>query len=318
MPEKEYSFVGKNLTPEEKETSASDLEVWREEAMELIDGEPEKTPEQLKFIETINDWLAMDFQELGLEKQNILPEQIHLLPHDVFTREFPETDSETFFRSTKQATYIDINRRATDGRDNRMAIFQTIFHEGIHLISAMKFQVDTEKKLIKPYRTGYTTHNITEESHEHFRGFDEAIVDKIIIEAANRHEDEFIKKFNIKPEELEFQVPYYTEYMDILETIIERMAEKNNKDESEIWSNFKKGIFSGQMMHLRDIERTFGEGSLRLIAALGSSAKKNLPEKEIEEKILKYFTINDEKEKDNIAKEVLIERERLRYQNRRQ
>lgn len=75
------------------------------------------------------------------------------------------------------------------------------------------------------------------------------------------------------------------------------------------------------MMHLRDIEKTFGKGSLRVLAAIDCGTKNNPPIQKYREKnnnkILEYFETDNEENKEQIARSILNERERMKYINRR-
>jgi hypothetical protein len=51
------------------------------------------------------------------------------------------------------------------------------------------------------------------------------------------------------------------------------VAKAKNETRDEVWQRIKKGYFTGELMHLRDIERTLGPGTLEKVAAAGDRAK---------------------------------------------
>lgn len=311
--EKEYNIVGKGLTPEEKKETSYYLEGRKDGAMEPIEGEYLKTPEELKAIEHINKYLNEEFKELGIkEKVNIKPEQIHLLPADVYNR-LPGASAEyklrAFFHGPNQGIYIDKYDSKT-----RLELYKTIFHEAVHMASFLKFGMKKEEKRPFLYRSGYDVTVEGAKKHEHFCGLNEMVVDQVVSDMLIKHEKELIKKFKITPEEEKESIYYYPSY--VLDVILKKIAQNNNEDIKNTWKRFKKGLFTGEMMHLRKVERTFGKGSLRMLAALESGTKEEC-DKETYGEILKFFKSDNQEEKDKIAEKILVEREKEEYRKQK-
>jgi len=309
--EKEYNIVGKGVIPEEVEDTSHYLEGRKDDAMKLIEGEYIKTPEELNVVKHINQYLNEEFKELDIkEKAKILPDQIHLLPTNIYNR-LPSISSKeklrAFFYSPNQAAYID-----KDDAKSRLALYKTMFHESVHVASFLKFRIKKEEGKVNQYRVGYST---GVEEHEHFTGLNEMVVDKLVHEMLRKHEKELLEEFKITPEESKQTIYYYPS--NILDTIIGKIAEKNNEKEEVVWNQFKKGLFAGEMMHLREVERTFGKGSLRMLAALESGTKKDLEGGEDYRKILEYFQTDDEKEREQIAEDILVDREKEEYKKQK-
>jgi len=308
---REYNIIGKGVIPEETKEASHYLEGKKDDAMELIEGEYVKTPEQLNIIKHINQYLNEEFKELGIkEKIKILPEQIHLLPTDIYNRlssVFSKEKLRAFFYSPNQGAYID-----KDDAKSRLDLYKTMFHESVHMASFLKFRIKKQEGKVNQYRVGYSTWL---EEHGHFTGLNEMVVDKLIPEMLRKHKKELLKEFEITPEESE-QITYYYP-SDILDTIISKLAEKDDEKEEEIWKRFKKGLFTGEMMHLREIERILGKGSLRMLAALESGTKKDLEKGEDYRKILEYFQTDDEKEREQIAEDILVNREKEEYKKQK-
>lgn len=71
--------------------------------------------------------------------------------------------------------------------------------------------------------------------------------------------------------------------------------------------DLKKGLFTGEMMHLRDIERTFGENSLRILGSWVPTDDDDNPDKVAGyKKIYKFFATDDAAEREKLRQELLL------------
>lgn len=263
--EREYKLFGRGLDEKEAEAAAEVIDRRREESVKPIEGELEKTPEEIKFINLCNSYLQQEFEELGIkEKPEILPEQIHLFSHKDFVKKFPWAEAESFHESqTTKAAYFD-----KEAAPNRLHFYKAILHDIIHIISFHKYLVDVEKKEYSSYRTGYTIRGVRKEDQkddEHLRWFNEAVVDKITQDILVKHRDELYRELNITPEEEKETVGVYYPRMDALNAIIDEIAKRKGEGRPTVWQKIKRGQFSGEMMHLRDIEKYLGKGTLKIV-----------------------------------------------------
>ncbi len=317
-PQEKYNIIGKNLTSEKKRGISRQLEKLQAGVFEPIEGELKKTPEQLKLFEKINEYINEEFEELDIKKKaKILPEQFHFVPDEIFNKIFKEArsglDSEkkasAFVRPTSNSVFV----KPSSYTDKKKACV-VLLHEAIHLASAEKYRLTDEGVVIRG-RCGY--HNIRDKDfkYQHFCEFNEMITTKLTDEIMQKHLKELAKEFNLSKKEKKIQ--YKTYELTVLNLIISEVARENDEKEENVWRRFKKGLFTGEMMHLRDIERIFGKGSLRVIAALHSGIKKEIDDKEAYNKIIDYLVTNNQEEKDKIAKKALIEREWLAYKKQR-
>jgi len=310
--EKEYNIIGKNLTPEKKKELNYYLEGRKDGAMEPIEGEYIKTLEELKFVKYINKYLNEEFQGLGIKRKvEIKPEQIHILPSDIYKKVLPGIEYKACFVGLNQGVYIDKHAHKT-----RLKLREVMFHEAVHMASFSRFFKKSDEDVLKPYRTGYNLFNKGKGSHVHFRGLNEMITDAVAVEIIKKHQNELVKKFKITDKEQNEGMDRYPRV--ILETIIRKLAKKNNEKEEDIWNKFKKNMFIGNMIHLREIEKAFGRGSLRVLAALDCGTKRELSDSDAYDKILEYFQTDSEKKREQIAEDVLIEREKIIYKKLKQ
>lgn len=311
---KEYNIIGKNLDDEEEE-GVSDFLIGREiESLKPLADELVKTPEELRMIEKINEYLKEEFAELDIsEKPLILPEQIHLLPHQVYEEKFSEHPYGAVTSSINQVAYFD------KSKFSRINLYRTILHEAIHLVSFHKYWAFVDMKSVSSYHSGYDIQKPNEKSHGHFRGLTEAVDDKMVLDILERHRSELMTELNIDEQEARDSLRYYDHFygkeIDVLNLIVERISTKTKEDKKIIWRRFKRGLITGEMMFLREIEKIFGHGSLRVLAAMGSAEK--IDSKENHKKYMEFFSDIDDKRREELAKEILIERERLKYQERR-
>ncbi len=295
--EKEPIIIGKNLTLEDKEEIKNRLEKIKEQARQPIEGEFEKTEDELKFIERVNSYIGEELWGLGLEdKPEIKPEQVHLLPKEVFDEWFPELGSQACSSANRRAIYID--KSASTGL--RLPVFKSLLHESLHLASHYKFRSEENKGMA--YRFGYKIYN-PKNDHEHFSGLNEAVIDKTAKEIFAKREKELADEFGF-PESEKKTLFWYDEYVKPLEAIIGKIAEKNGETGETVWRRFKKGLFTGEMMHLREVERVFGKDALKVFAALGQTTK-FLSVDEVNEKVLRYFETDDPEERQKLAKTIL-------------
>ncbi len=261
----EYELFGKGLNKKEAEAVADAIDRKREESAKPIKGELEKTPEEIKLINLYNSYLQREFDELGIkEKPEILPEQIHLFSHENFIKAFPnKKDLDEFHESeTTKAGYLNIDRAP-----NRIEFYNTILHTMIHIVSFHKYLVETEEKKFSSYRTGYRiadVRKIAREDEEHLRWFNEAVVDKTTQDIFLKYYSEIIKELNIPKNEE--KIPVYYKRIDSLNAIISEIAKQKGEDENAVWQKIKRGQFTGEMMHLRDVEKYLGKGVLKKIA----------------------------------------------------
>jgi len=299
---------GKGFTPEDKKAVSAGIEKFKSEGLEHAEGEIEKSPEVLLVVEKISEYLNEEFQLLGIKTPaSISADRIHIVDEEWLKKRFPGVGANGIYDPLTDSIFIK-------NSDQRLQSYKSMFHEAVHYASFKSYHADWKARVINPRRCGYTAYNPREAGHEHFRGLNEAVVDKTVRMILRKHQAELIRELRIGENEGRQRVSYCNEYMDVLDVIVDKIAGKKKEDRDAVWRRFQKGEFTGEMMHLRDVEEVFGKGSLRVLAALDSGIKSSVPEETAEQNILKYFQTDDVKLRDKIAKEILMERERLQYE----
>ncbi len=286
---KEYNIIGKNITLETKKYATAYLNGRKDGAAIFFEGEYIKTPGDLMFINIARNYFKKYFSEIGLDNEfEFSDNQIHFLPADIFRSYFSEQHMENsgIYVTTNQGIYINKDIF----RGDWMMMYKTLFHEITHMASFLKFEIqDNVPDHIGSIRSGYAFVSRDKQTMS-MKHFNEIIVERFVYEFFDSHRRELLKKFKInlnKNEEL--YLGYYP--LEILDAIIEGVARAKGEKEYAVWKRFEKGLFTGTMMHLREVERVFGPESLRMLSRLELVRNSEIGGEKEEEynKILNYF-----------------------------
>ena len=83
--EKEQKFIGRKYEEEEKEFLTGVVERFRERALNPMEGELEKTPEEIEIIKTVEEFVLAELKFLGIEaSKKIEPQRVHTLSGEAF------------------------------------------------------------------------------------------------------------------------------------------------------------------------------------------------------------------------------------------
>lgn len=316
MPEREFDIHAKGLSARDAEKVQSVLRSEYRYGTEPYEKELKKSKEDLLWIKKINSYILAEFKRLGIERKppRLTPQRFHFLNSEMFDRVHGSENDGAKVAGAFHDKRIEILMNVEVlSKDKKL---RSMLHEAIHAASFRNFWVDTERKDIEPYRSGYAVIN-REDPHEHFRGLHEAITEKSLQDILAEHADEISETFG--NEVVDYDRGEYKDYqnfINLVDIIVSKVAEKHGEPPQEVWTRFKRGLYTGEMMHLREIERAYGKGSLRFLAALESGTRRALTRDEVMEKMRAYFSTEDEEEREKLAHEVLNERERLRYDKR--
>jgi rubrerythrin len=314
MEKPKFYIKGDNLSGVDKKVLGVHKEIIEEsfsEGKRLFTGEEKKSPELSEGIEYLNYYLNEELVDLGLKKIETDQRTIHVLPDAVFNKVIDEPDTLSFY-------YFNENSILVRDQSSRMLVLRLILHEMVHQASFHTVFKNTDKKLIYPLRSGYQGFKPNDlESKDRFVGLNEAVVDSITQEIINKHKEDLNIKFNFSEEELktdELLSNSYSDYIDILNIIIDKISEEKGEDRESIWKNFKKGEFTGNMMYLRDVEKYFGVGALRILSSFGDYNDRNNYELLID-KTKEYFkSYGNPDLQSKIAKEILSEKDFIEYE----
>lgn len=263
-----FNFVGPDITPKEEVDAAHSMAHARKRENVFHEAELEKTPGELAAIGLLNDILEQEFLALDIvEIPEIRPERFHIMSEEWFDRNKDED---------ARASYTSFEDKAVFSRARAgsfAALAKTIFHEGIHASALQKHWVDVKRKKMSDYRLGYGIKNVSKDVvHRHFGAFSEGVTELTVQEMFHNNGLEIRKKLGISQEELakiEFSYPLFRA---VVRNICHGLSQFQENSVEEAWKKIKRGQFTGEMMHLRDIEYAYGKGALRLLDALEISS----------------------------------------------
>ncbi len=293
-------FIGRSYDPEEKDALKEVLKEWSKESSAPVDGELEKTEEEIKIIDTINDFISEELIHLGIDSYETMPVgKIHILPGDSFKVHFPDFEGQAFFKATNDSIYLN-----KDGLDTKAKLFSTLLHELIHRASTKKFYTDEEKN-ISDARVGYRIHSTWKgvERRNRLVGFNEVIVDYTVYKILSKNQKILEEKIGVTEEDIQGSIYTYMHYGPILEAIIVKIAQDKGLDFRNVFEDLERGQFQNNILVLKDVERSFGKGSLKVLSLLQSLEKREDNNK-LENMIKEFFSESDEGRRQELIKEI--------------
>ena len=291
----------------EKEGVKETITKEQREGLKPYRREKNKTPEDEEFINLANIYLQKELDRLGIDFEPIAQEKIHILDWDSWFDKFPGDNkhghydhiSDTALINTFDIETLSLNVNV----DERLKRFATILHEMIHIAGHSKFQIRTDGAL-DSYRMGYSTieHDGKEEL---FKGLNEAVTEGFVMRILLSHKDELEKEFGEKAFLSDEEHLYaYEYYIKMLGLIITDIAVNKDENPKIVQDRLFKGYFTGEMMHLRDIEKTYGKDGLRVIAQWGKGGTPDEQAK-ITNTVVRYLKAKNQTEKEALVQEIL-------------
>lgn len=299
-----FEFVGRKYDDEEKVKIENTLREWAEDGTKKLEGELEKTQEDLKNISVVNSLLENEFKSLNISGYGqITPEKVHILPDDVFKKHFPNFDGVAQFQSLNDAIYVN-----KDKVNDRPLLISRILHEVIHRASNKKYYADNDGG-ISDARLGYRIRSPWKElgRQDRMTGFNEIINDYTVYKILSEDNNELLKSIGIGFRDTRGPIYNYMKYLPVLETIAKSILKHKNITEefagAELFKKWERGQFEGSMLVLKEIEESCGKGSLDILSYLGELDNPIVCE-EVDADILSYFNEDDLDKKEIIATKI--------------
>jgi hypothetical protein len=320
----DFNFIGKDLeTKGVKESAEKSITEDIQNNREAFKNK-EKSPLFKKMIKVGQDILKKEFGNLGVDTQYIIDEE------GIDIKEKAEMRKPGFYNTHYQSIWIQdvpdktIQEKIIDKVHSffdkpgtagfRHERFHQLLHEMVHASGHVKYHADIEEKKVKTYRSGYL--NISQNDQElMFLKFNEGVVERATMELMKKYDEEITEKLDIAPAEKKylqrFSAGNYRAEVGMINSVTNAIAQHKNISEEEVWEDFKKGHFTGNMMHLRAIDEVYGEGTLRIIASLENiiqkkSEKTGRSEKIIiESKLFNFLRESDLEERKKLREELL-------------
>lgn len=266
--------------PKNLDSGLNEIRMIREELHQEgtlpIEGEIEKTPEDKEAIDAVNSYLQQLFQDLKLPYEPIPYERVHFLSNEVFISIYQSEDeregSDTlgFHEALKGAVYLNKDFSVDSTKSDAFYRFSNLMHEVIHFQSKVKVIADTDEREISPYRTGYSMHNLKK---SHFVGLNEGIVEATQTNLILKYRNEVAQRTGLNPNEVDRAASThksYRENVDLVMKIANDISISKHEPHEQSFNRLLREQFTGNLMHLREIEEIYGTGSLRLLARYGS------------------------------------------------
>lgn len=293
-------FIGRKYSDDEKEKLTDILKEWHKEAGKPLEGELEKTKEELDIIQSVNLWVQAELKHLGIDEYEFIePDHIHFLPEDIYKQKFGDFDAKAHFRSTEDVIYIN-----KDAIDTKVRLFSVLVHETVHYTSKSKFYT-IPGDYVYNSRTGYRITSPWKEGNakNKLRGFNEIMTDITTLMILSRNAKTLESKFGIPKEDLVGPIYAYMEYGPMVYAIVEKTAKDRGVNKNQVVEELERGQFSANILALKHIEKSFGPGSLEILSFL-QAFDKDEDNKKIEDMIQEFFTTEDETERERLRTEI--------------
>ncbi len=222
-------------------------------------------------------------------------EKIHILSGDVFKEKFPNFQGVAFYRATEDVVYVNKDRTDTKAR-----LFAGLLHELIHRASTVKFYANHEGG-ISEARVGYRVRSPWKGPTREDRliGFNELMTDFVNYKILLKNQKLLETTLGITKQEIKGPIYTYMHYEPIIESIIKKIAEDEGIPIPKAFENLERGEFQNNILVLKKIERSFGEGALKIISLL-QVLEKDEDNKKLEEMVKSFFTEGDSSKRQTI------------------
>lgn len=293
-------FIGRSYEKEERARLKFVLGKWAEEGEKPMEGEQEKTEEEIRMIESANEMMAEELHSIGIEDYKPLPPQkVHFFSAETFRKKFPDFEGSAFFLATSDNICVD--RSATD---SQARVFSTLLHEFIHRASSFhKFYADRHKGVYDA-RSGYRIRSPWKgpERERRLLGFNEIMNDYTVFKIMAKNQEK-LKDFGITPEDVRGPLYTWMRYTAILELVVKKIASRKNISNLQVFTDLERGQFQKNILVLKEVERAFGREALRILSLLGTLGEESR-DAELESLIKRFFSEEDKTKRAEIQKEI--------------
>jgi len=301
------SIVAQGFSEDDKKELLQSIGPYKmEQGGKLVEGELEKSSEQIEVCRLINDLTNEIRKEYGLETFDIPVENIHVFPLNLYFGDGSEVGG--IFYPENQNVIVRQGGSLLEFADY-------VCHELIHFKSHGALQVTTEGEIDFQYRSGFKSAS-RDGKKSYFRHIDEGLTEMISkqlieklkaenhtlfkrdIEETERVKQEYrdnkevteffasgdilsahflpendpnrLMGFNIK------YIPYaYKGQRDCIGELMDKIYKKNSDqftDTDEIYRLFVKGKLEGNYLSIgRIIDQTYGKGTFRKLGEVSSA-----------------------------------------------
>ncbi len=292
-------FEVMNTNTEEAELAEGFLRECREKGMQPIEGELQKTEEDKQMIAEVNAIIRSESKVFGIELETIEQDSVHFLPAEICKR---MGLYETGGAYDPKFGRILLNDELLKDKGRRIS---AVLHESLHAISHHKFFL-CDDGAIENYRVGYQN-KPTHQEYQWFEGFNEAVLCVFQNLLLDIHSDELNKKFGFTEEDITHIKKWRSIYEESLWSMIHKIADYKGESLYTTANRFVKGHFTGEMLHLKDIEKVYGPKSLRILAMLDDGHDSRPEQVLLRNMVLKYFSVEDASQREEMTKDIFTQ-----------
>jgi len=277
-----------------------------QEQEQLKKFEYPKSEKELALINFANKETSRLMQEAGIESYNVPEKNFHIIPPELYKKVAGEDGTATTFY-TKQGVLFDAQYFRDNPVNFGTVALHEMLHLKAHL--SMEVEEEGEEVKKTPYRAGVTVralqkHGYHGKYHEHFAGLHEAIVaetekrllPKLLDCPALAAEKEWLMSTEAKemkkklaeekgiPEDDivwvgkkgkdDWETVSYLQQRNVLNYVcaeIQKQFPEQFKSPDDVYKVFLNAHFTGRLLPIaRLVEKTFGEGSFRLLGNMGT------------------------------------------------
>jgi len=276
-----------------------------DEFIKTIFSGREKSPQELKIIDLVNEQTNKLRKKFDLPELNIPPENIYVIPHNA---DWPKDlkDQGSYFAPLGQ--FIVIREPAIKQlRESKLVFIKKVLYEMIHFKSYNALKKLENSSSFDAYQIGLHTYKRSDNDESYFGNLNEAVIEELVIIFLNSliehplFKNEFKETAKMKKHFSDQKTStgkplingdeYYINFDQdnsklwsanitrrqerrILNKLIERVFQKNMdkfKSKEEVFDLFVEAIMTGKIIRLgRLIDKTFGKKTFRKIAELES------------------------------------------------
>ena len=284
-----------SLTSEEKE--------WFEKF------EYPKSEKELALIEFANKETSELMREAGIKPYDVPAENYHIIPPELYKKAASENGTAATFNKEQGIIFDAQHFRDNPVNFGAVALHETL-HLKAHF--SVEVGKENEKVSKTPYREGVSVRALQSyghhgKYHEHFRGLHEAIVAEtekkllaklldlpelakekewLMSDEAKELREKLAGKKEIPKDDIiwvgkkgkdDWETISYLQQREVLNYVCAEIQEQfpdQYQNTDDVFKEFLKAYFTGQLLPIaRLVEKTFGEGSFRLLGNMDTESK---------------------------------------------
>lgn len=277
MMKENNSIIAPHLSGEEKKVLYEKQSFERGKGLMHRSWETPPDKEIQIFEPLLWEMIAQEESFAGISSKEKSLERTHFLPKEKYTKMFG--DSWGVYYKERDAIYMQehFSLRGNISPERQRALrLRTLLHENIHTLSYEEDMVSKKTGKMYARRSGYLFSS-SDGTITKFRGLNEAINEKICFEIFRDNEENLREIFpDSERRDWIFTSYAYPQESAVLEFLLFELAKKTNKSQEEVWIEYRKGISTGNIRHLKEVDRVYGPGSLRFLASMGSLEGDNI------------------------------------------